>query len=433
MRSTISSQVRKGHLLIPLLLLAVVLAVAMQFPGSPLDPLSTAAWGLLLLVAVLFTHDAMRIRGYFPFFVACVAGLVCVSAIGAVSVGTPPFSPLLIVVGKALMVYVIGYLLPFVGITEGKLSWVLAVYVLAVVALVLAIRADYFPSLEQWSSQTVYAYSPKNSAGQIIAVAVILLLWFFQPSNRLVNAARVAAASLLGGFLLILQSRASVVALAVCLIFYLVSRANRRFLLLPLAAALIAAVQIPSIASIVDRAFFISKYAGTNIDTFSSGRITVWVRALDVIRDNLLFGTGNYYVDNMYINVLANVGLLGSVFVFLAWAGRASRNLRVIPRRALISTSLATTVQLLTVFYMVESLLEGLPPFGPGVSSMVFWLLSGFYDGTGVKYGAGTGVQRLANPAAYRAADLSNWRPVGLRYPDWSSGDRTESAHRSGE
>lgn len=30
----------------------------------------------------------------------------------------------------------------------------------------------------------------------------------------------------------------------------------------------------------------------------------------------------------------------------------------------------------LTMFYFIESVLEGYPPFGPGVSSFMFWFLS---------------------------------------------------------
>lgn len=36
------------------------------------------------------------------------------------------------------------------------------------------------------------------------------------------------------------------------------------------------------------------------------------------------------------------------------------------------------------IFYLVESMLEGQPPFGPGVSSFMFWMLSEIKVGDGI-------------------------------------------------
>lgn len=36
------------------------------------------------------------------------------------------------------------------------------------------------------------------------------------------------------------------------------------------------------------------------------------------------------------------------------------------------------------IFYFIESLLEGQPPFGPGVSSFMFWMLSEIKVGDGI-------------------------------------------------
>ena len=53
------------------------------------------------------------------------------------------------------------------------------------------------------------------------------------------------------------------------------------------------------------------------------------------------------------------------------WITRAVSNFTV--RSGL---NLDAFLMCLTMFYFIESALEGYPPFGPGVSSFMFWFLS---------------------------------------------------------
>ena len=39
------------------------------------------------------------------------------------------------------------------------------------------------------------------------------------------------------------------------------------------------------------------------------------------------------------------------------------------------------TTVVMSIFYLVISIFEGFPPYGPGVASMAFWLFSGYLDG----------------------------------------------------
>ena len=372
---------KKDTILTFLLSAAVAVAVLAHYPGSNLDWLTTLAWGLLAVTALSLSYSSARIQGYLALFVGCVAALFCLSSFGAVVFNLAPLSGLFSAVMKTLLVYAVGYLLPFNRLDEDGLSKSLTVYVAAVALLAIGVRAALFTNLTVWFSQDVYVYGEKNSTGQILAVAAILLFFFFRPRNRALNIARFVLAGLLAVFLLIVQSRSAAIALAVAAASGLVFSKNRRPLFLPLIGLFALLLQVPAINAFFDRAFFVSRYAGSSLDTFSSGRITLWNEALGVIRDHLLLGTGGYYVDNFYLNVIANVGLLGAGLVFVIWLVRIVKNFNANAEHGGVSHRLVRTLQLLTVFYLVESVFEGMPPFGPGTASFVFWLLSGFYDG----------------------------------------------------
>ena len=80
-------------------------------------------------------------------------------------------------------------------------------------------------------------------------------------------------------------------------------------------------------------------------------------------------------MDCSYILVLAELGIVGFILVELIWFTRAVLNIKKVT-----GNNRGTFLLCLTVFYLVESVLEGYPPFGPGVSSFMFWFLSAAFS-----------------------------------------------------
>ena len=87
---------------------------------------------------------------------------------------------------------------------------------------------------------------------------------------------------------------------------------------------------------------------------------------------------GSWYVDCSYLMILTESGVIGFLLIESVWLQVVIRNFRErfsgedAPR-------VENFIVMLTVFYLVESLLEGFPPFGPGVSAMGFWLFCGLF------------------------------------------------------
>ena len=91
--------------------------------------------------------------------------------------------------------------------------------------------------------------------------------------------------------------------------------------------------------------------------------------------ESSLIGTGKYYVDSLYINVLTENGVIGALIIYIIWGLRISRNFVVNRQYNAVPYVRKDMIMCLTIFFFIESVLEGYPPFGPGVSSFMFWLL----------------------------------------------------------
>jgi len=283
----------------------------------------------------------------------------------------------------SLGAYFIGAFLFQINFTPKQLSKCLIAYVIFVCLLAIQIRVEYFTSLSDWMNQMQNLYGKKNSAGQIFAVSIILLLFFFNySSSRLITLLRFTAAGFLFYVMLLIQCRSAMISLAiVCLgrIFFL-KKGKFKYLFLFLSIGALALIY-PDTRDIIFKALYINKYAGTDLNTFSSGRLGYWEEGLKVFYEHILVGVGNYYVDNFYINTLIQTGLLGFIIIVPIFLNRAWRNVKLKGEsNDKITISLFHIIKLLTVFYFIESFFEGYPPFGPGVCAFIFWLLSGYLD-----------------------------------------------------
>ena len=141
--------------------------------------------------------------------------------------------------------------------------------------------------------------------------------------------------------------------------------------------------------SLVFHSLFLDKYQGADLNTMSSGRVQNLLAALAKTAESPFIGLGEYYVDCFYINLFANVGLIGS-FIFLAvWFKRIVNNAKF--GKCVVTVGVVKSIQIVLLLsiplYLVESVLEGWPPFGPGACSFMFWLLGGFCDWALIKNG----------------------------------------------
>lgn len=286
-----------------------------------------------------------------------------------------------------VLCYVIGLILGMDHFEEDSLKVVLFVYVILILILSAFIKQEAIGTINTWMESQTYSYGSKNSSGQLIAVAIIVLIMYLVDwkSHKLISFLLSAMAVVLLIMLLLVQCRSALVSLTSAIALYIIKRFqhDKRVvgIVLLLALLIFFALQNNLLWLFLRRAFFIDKYIGADLNTFSSGRIVLWKKAILDWAESPIFGKGAYYVDNMYLCSLAENGLIGFILLMSVHFSRIKWNLALHKRKSNgVSEKMRDMVFVMTIFYFTESFFEGYPPFGPGICSCLYWILSGFVD-----------------------------------------------------
>lgn len=349
--------------------------------------LFTLLWTSLALYLCARGRERVRFTGmsFVTVFMAIALGFycsVCCLAFGEIGYLSGFFQLYL----KCLLMYLIG-ILARDAISPGRgWSLIFVSYIAASCIYVGWAMINYFPGFTAWLSSMTYLFEAKNSLGQIAGVAAIILIVYALEGPKLAGRwlLYLATAAVLMICILFIQCRTAFLAVCCSAFFLLILKKRTKTIIGALALLLLALLLSPDFSNLFSHAFFIDKYIGTDANTMSSGRLDLWADALLSLGGHELFGLGAYYVDNMYINLLVNIGIVGLVLVMGLWIPRVVINLTnginssLVPndRRLLMRIALC-----LTIFYIVESTLEAHPPFGPGTCSFMFWMLCGYLDG----------------------------------------------------
>ncbi len=279
-----------------------------------------------------------------------------------------------------LFLYVISnYLSPFMN--EKTTAKVVFIYCFSSFVLSVYLLISFVPSLSSWLSTELYLYNGKNSAAQIMCSSAIILWVGVIPQRAVQTILKYAYIFFMLGVTLLFQCRTALLGTAIAILAFIVTQKisvkKRLWLALALIIVSIIALNNDTLGSIWKHALFIDKYKNSNLDAFSSGRLTYYTRALELFIDNWLFGVKDYYVDNFFINTLTALGVVGGLPVIAIWIYRLNLNMGF---RKSSDNRIKYIVMILTYFYLIESLLEAYPPFGPGTCSFMFWFLCGLAD-----------------------------------------------------
>ena len=258
------------------------------------------------------------------------------------------------------------------------------VYVAGTLFFAFYLFITYVGSISNFFTSSTYLISQKNSAGQIMSIAILLLLSQENGQGKIKKSSLVLS-GILAFFLLITQCRSSMVGLAVAVLYYFFKLKLRyKYLYLIVILTVGLALFGDSLIVLVSQSLRLEYYQDASLDTISSGRIGLIYAAFEEFLGSPFWGVGHYYVDMFYISVLTELGIIGTPILFTIYGHRVIRNFKLSKRTCAVSTSLLFNYSLFlrmgSLFYLVVSCFEGLPPFGPGVSSCMFWLLSGFFD-----------------------------------------------------
>ncbi len=244
--------------------------------------------------------------------------------------------------------------------------------------IILSIWSLFFKGFRigEWAEANTYTFEFKNSYSQIISIAVILGIYLFSSTKK--SIARIAIIS--GSIFMYIsvfysQSRTSLLAITVAFAVVSIGAfiAKRNWILftefvLLLICLMYIYMYVPFIKNFIDHALLLDRYYESNYDEYTSGRIGYYTEAIDVILHNPL-GIGNYYVDNLYLQLLSETGIIGFIIVIPVFV-----HLILIVYKFKGFILQKKLMWYICVFYIIESFGEAYPPFGPGVTSFMFWL-----------------------------------------------------------
>lgn len=250
-------------------------------------------------------------------------------------------------------------------------------FVLSALIYAIWVNITFFPSLASWYSLHTYAFVSKNSAAQIWSCSILLIVFILETKSKLLKVTYSCIALYFLFLCFLSQCRTALLGLGCVFVWYYFKRKSDNLLnklFFYTAVLLFVAFVVfkwDFFSDFIGKAIFLGAQDNFDANQMSSGRIELYGNALSYIFSSPLIGNGKFYVDNHYLCVLAESGLLGFIIIESVWFMRIMMNLRYNGdyKQKLFLIAL-------TIFYIVESMFEAFPPFGPGVTAMAFWFYS---------------------------------------------------------
>lgn len=386
--------IKKQHWIVYCFLFAVSIAIFAQFPFVNKDMLSSVNQVIWLAVAActLIYDRRVRVTNYFYFMfgalsVVFVAGNI-LKTFGIIRHG---FSTSIMI---PILIYFVSLQINRIGTGKDTIEVVLFTFLIMTMIMALQIAPSLITNFSQWSQTEVYLYSGathKNSTAQLLSCGFLILFLYIKPQNVLGIILRIAGLLIFAMSLLYVQSRSSIIGIAVSVLAVILiqPRSKKKLAqIILLALVIFAALNSDTVMNIFNQAFFVEKYSdssGLDINRFSSGRLDFWAAAWNQFLEHPFFGSPVSSCDNFFLFSLASSGLfIGGMYIIL-WLYRIYKNFTLfVGLNTKITDSENKVIFLLfgvTVFYLTISIFEALPPYGPGVATMLLWMLCGYVDG----------------------------------------------------
>lgn len=257
---------------------------------------------------------------------------------------------------------------------DRSLRLMLTLYILAMIAPTWTVFSLRIASFSNWMASTEYLYGSKNSLGVMLATASLASLTLATTARMPARVLLRTVAVLYLGMLGITQCRSALLGFLVA--YFIVHASTRsRLVMLAIAACLPFLFASELTASIFEKVVGLQRSAG-DLDALSSGRLGSVLQAFGTFRQRYIIGTGNYYIDCMPVSLLTEWGIFGASFLFFTLGSTYLAIFRreTVPKGYDLTAKLTRSLALL---YGVVLFLEGIQPFGPGVTTFLFWFLAG--------------------------------------------------------
>lgn len=246
----------------------------------------------------------------------------------------------------------------------------------------ISVYVQYLVGADMFS--TVYAYGDKNSAAQIFLSACIILFTLFRPSNFAQKIVAYSLIVILLYVMFVLKSRATLLGFFFVLGYFTFVYKNKKVryvFFLSIIAMCIYILSNPSFYRTLVEGILFANRDSTDLNSLSSGRVEQLETCVDLFVSSPIIGIGNKYFDCFPIIILTQYGIMGAIIVFVFIANRIKECVYKLD----LNNQLDLCAFLLMMTYMLNSLFEAQPPFGPGVKCFPLWMIWGIMLSTKVR------------------------------------------------
>lgn len=246
----------------------------------------------------------------------------------------------------------------------------------------ISVYVKYLVGADMFS--IVYAYDDKNSAAQIFLSACIILYTLSIPSNFAQKLVVYSLIFILLYVMFILKSRATLLGFFFVLGYFTFAYENKKVRYVFFIAVTVVCIYVlsnPSFYKTLVEGIFFANRDSADLNSLSSGRVEQLDKCIDLFISSPIIGIGNKYFDCFPIIILTQYGIMGAIIVFIFLEKRINDCIRLLDNKNRIDLC----AFLLMVTYLLDSLFEAQPPFGPGVKCFPLWMIWGIMLSTKVR------------------------------------------------
>ena len=379
----INTKIMKKFFLTILIVLACFLSNLSQLPyfiskGST-QILSIPIW-ILLFITLIVTNRFKISKALINILVLMVLFIMILIILYIISSKDYFSSSLFYSTLISVFILIIGSLISPI-FNKDIFRYIVISYVLSSLVVSLVVFVKYF-GIGFSLDTRVYAYSSKNSLSQIILTSIIILFCYFKPRNNWEKVNKIIIIIFDIFMLFILRSRASILGFTIVslIIAFDNKRTNIRYRRIVIIAGILSLILLSISDEFKDLLLNKIIFAGrdfNDLDNLSSGRISILRDFPVLIRGNWLTGIGSIYFESFPLSAILQFGIFaGGILIYLSI-------LPLLTSAKRRNNELRSLLYYISIAYFVNSLFEGLAPFGPGIKCYFLWLLYGILNSKG--------------------------------------------------
>lgn len=376
----------KEHFLLikSLICILIIISIVQQFSffQSYYSTIRNAIYiiGLLTIILSVSNFSKIKIDTFTRFFLAFFLSFQLLSLMGVLygnsfnNIGT-----LYIPISISFFIYMISSTIYSKSNSKTYII-LMVIYVVLMLMLTFDIFKTYFNGI---FISAQYLYDQKNSKGPMIDFSILFTIFLIlNLKNKILKF--FLSSSIIFEFLVLnlIRSRADLLALYIVLIIFVLKSIRKRLLLaliIIITSILLFIIFLPNLVNSISSTLievFIKNYNVNSLNSLSAGRLYYYNQALKIFETNPIMGTlglQNYYVDNAFLTLIANYGLIGMI-LYVPFIGFLFYKIFANLLKASIK-ELRFYISLAWLVTLIISLFEGLPPFGPGTTYLIVWIL----------------------------------------------------------